>query len=301
MKADKWWNLEHQRFSYTAQYFHIPQYILGNPHKAKQLLHISTSSGNKKISVQDDESSSNVRTSEMLEEDSCSGRCSAHVTNEWLAQQCLDMAKYFSINLNTDMSCFMFVPILASWLRAEYDTRAADGNLTWLATAPFGSMVAAQQQEIMPIQLWVDAARTTPNMKNQRLNWMRRILSNKGIKGPDNPTCEVLCRPAWYAFGKRWVVWDEWCELVVWDEGCGIEWCEMSGVRWVVWDGLCVRWVVCEMSGVRWVVWDGWCEMSCVSCKWDEWYEMRGVRWVVWISGAGWVVWDELCEMSGVN
>ena len=121
------------------------------------------------------------------------------------------------------------------------------------------------------------------------------------IKGPDNPTCEVLRRPAWYAFGKRWVVWDEWCELVVWDEGCGIEWCEMSGVRWVVWDELCVRWVVCEMSGVRWVVWDGWCEMSCVSCKWDEWCEMRGVRWVVWISGAGWVVWDELCEMSGVN
>ena len=65
------------------------------------------------------------------------------------------------------------------------------------------------------------------------------------IKGPDNPTCEVLCRPAWYAFGKRsvgkrWVVWDEWCELVVWDEGC-------------------------EMSGVRWVVWDELWEMSCVS------------------------------------
>ena len=134
-----------------------------------------------------------------------------------------------------------------------------------------------------------------------RSKWLQIGKLGKKIKGPDNPTCEVLCRPAWYAFGKRWVVWDEWCELVVWDEGCGIEWCEMSGVRWVVWDGLCVRWVVCEMSGVRWVVWDGWCEMSCVSCKWDEWYEMRGLRWVVWISGAGWVVWDELCEMSGVN
>ena len=90
------------------------------------------------------------------------------------------------------------------------------------------------------------------NMEKTWKNW---------IKGPDNPTCEVLCRPAWYAFGKRWVVWDEWCELVVWDEGCGIEWCEMS----------CVRWVVCEMS----CVWDEWCEMSCVR----------------------WVVWDELCEL----
>ena len=74
-------------------------------------------------------------------------------------------------------------------------------------------------------------------------------LCFKKIKGPDNPTCEVLCRPAWYAFGKRWVVWDEWCELVVWDE-----WCEMSCVRWVVW-----------ISGVRWVVWDELCEMSCVN------------------------------------
>ena len=120
------------------------------------------------------------------------------------------------------------------------------------------------------------------------------------IKGPDNPTCEVLCRPAWYAFGKRsvgkrWVVWDEWCELVVWDEGC-----EMSGVRWVVWDKLCelvvwvsgVRWVVwdegCEMSCVRWVVWDELCELVV----WDEWCEMSCVEWVVW---------DELCEMSGVR
>ena len=136
---------------------------------------------------------------------------------------------------------------------------------------------------------------------NRKTRHVSRLQTHGKIKGPDNPTCEVLRRPAWYAFGKRWVVWDEWCELVVWDERCGIEWCEMSGVRWVVWDELCVRWVVCEMSGVRWVVWDGWCEMSCVSCKWGEWYEMRGVRWVVWTSGAGWVVWDELCEMSGVN
>ena len=77
-------------------------------------------------------------------------------------------------------------------------------------------------------------------VRNSR--WKKTPLK---IKGPDNPTCEVLCRPAWYAFGKRsvgkrWVVWDEWCELVVWDEGC-------------------------EMSGVRWVVWDELWEMSCVS------------------------------------
>ena len=30
----------------------------------------------------------------------------------------------------------------------------------------------------------------------------------------------------------RWVVWDEWCEMM-WDELC-----EMRGVRWVVWDEL---------------------------------------------------------------
>ena len=63
-----------------------------------------------------------------------------------------------------------------------------------------------------------------------RREFIRLILTIQKKKGPDNPTCELLCLSAW------------------------CEWCEMSGVAWVVWD----EW--CEMSCVRWVA----CEMSCV-------------------------------------
>ena len=192
------------------------------------------------------------------------------------------------------------VPTILGAIRLKIESFPGHGELRMNWPNFFWTLAGCLKMHMWPFQNEVVSIKKRCSQSKEG-NHEKNTVWNREKKGPDNPTCEVLCRPAWYAFGKRWVVWDEWCELVVWDEGCGIEWCEMSGVRWVVWDGLCVRWVVCEMSGVRWVVWDGWCEMSCVSCKWDEWYEMRGVRWVVWISGAGWVVWDELCEMSGVN
>ena len=175
-------------------------------------------------------------------------------------------------------------------------------KLTWSWSWPSNACARVGTPPELPSlvcksQLWHGKNEGNKN----RLRSLQYPLRKK-IKGPDNPTCEVLCRSAYHALGKRWVVWDERCELVVWDEGVWDwvvwdEWCEISCVRWVVWDELC------EMSGVRWVVWDEGCEMSCVKwVVWDELREMGGVRWVVWdewceMSGMRWGVWDDLCEL----